>query len=140
MSTKPETTFIASVHRLLPSALYRMKNHNVYNAGVPDVWYSGPQDDLWVEYKFIELPARDDTLIPLAHGTRPMLSALQQQWLRTRYEEGRKVGVMVGCKGGGVWFPGVNWDCEVSAGDFRSWVTPRHKLAALIQHHTGPEP
>lgn len=135
MSAKPETTFIASIHKHLPrQGLYHMKNHNVYNAGVADVWYSGPWGDLWVEYKFAEVPKRDSTPVVLG------LSELQKRWLRDRYKEGRSVGVMLGCREGGVWFPGLNWETPFTAADLRSWLTPRHKLAELIQYHTGPEP
>ena len=54
MSQGPENAFIASIHRHLPSpeTLYRMKNHNEYNGGIADCWYSGKRD-LWIEYKFI---------------------------------------------------------------------------------------
>ena len=95
MSRGPENIFIASVHKHLPAKVYRMKNNNQYNGGIADVWYSG-QLDLWVEYKFITLPARDDTVVDLISGKDPAISALQQNWLRSRSAEGRKVGVIVG--------------------------------------------
>ncbi|MGK3946215.1 hypothetical protein ABK046_48675, partial [Streptomyces caeruleatus] len=83
--------------------LYRMKNHNQYNGGIADVWYSGSKADLWIEYKFVKLPARDTTPIT------PGLSELQQLWLRERHSEGRNVGVVVGAKEGGIWLPGISW-------------------------------
>lgn len=122
----PENTFIASVHRHLPVELYRMKNHNQYNGGIPDVWYSGKRSDLWVEYKFVALPKRDETIIA------PDLSALQRDWLRGRHIEGRQVGVIVGCAQGGVWFPGLSWEVSPTRRDFLAQLQTRPSLAATI--------
>lgn len=122
----PENTFIASVHRHLPVGLYHMKNHNQYNGGIPDVWYSGPAGDLWIEYKFIAVPKRDDTNIIIN------LSELQKNWLRSRFFEGRKVAVVVGCKEGGVWFDGVSWDYTYAVKDFRSLMSDRKELALQV--------
>lgn len=132
MSSKPENTFIASVHRHLPTDLYRMKNHNPYNSGIADCWYSGTAADLWVEYKFLVLPKRPTTVIDLISGDNPAISHLQQEWLRGRHEEGRQVGVIVGCKDGGVWFPGQTWDTTYTMEQFRSRLLPRKELATLV--------
>ena len=40
---KPENSFITGVHRYVQS--YYMKNHNEYNGGIADVWYSGEKRD-----------------------------------------------------------------------------------------------
>lgn len=126
MSKGPENTFIGSVHKHLPVELYRMKNHNVYNGGIADVWYSGSKCDYWIEYKFIKTPARDATVID------PGLSELQKDWLRNRHAEGRNVGVLVGSKDGGVFFPGVSWDQDFNAAFFRNALHTRKELAQLI--------
>ena len=65
MSSKPETTFITSIHKKLPEPPpYHEKNNNPFNSGTPDVFYSGNEGDLWVEYKFMkELPKRPTTLV-----------------------------------------------------------------------------
>ena len=133
----PENTFIASVHKHLPPVddFYRMKNHNEFNSGIADVWYSG-KSDLWVESKFIAVPVRDATVIDLRVGsakTKPPLTHLQQEWLRRRHAEGRSVGVIVGSKAGGVWFPGVSWDTAYTAKEFRGWLLTRQGLAAIIK-------
>lgn len=135
MAAKPETTFIASVHKHLPPTLYRVKNHNAYNGGIADVWYSGDRD-LWVEYKFIVVPKRPDTVIDLTTGKAPAISYLQQEWLRSRYGEGRSVGVIVGSKDGGVWFPGLAWDRTYTAGEFRKRLQSRKELAGVIVEET----
>lgn len=126
----PENTFIGSVHRHLPVGLYHMKNHNQYNGGIPDVWYSGPAGDLWIEYKFVVLPKRDDTIIT------PNLSELQKDWLRSRSAEGRKLGVIVGAKEGGVWYPDLAWVTPITAKEFRAALMTRQQLAKVISELT----
>lgn len=130
MARQPENTFIASVHRLLPEGVYRQKNHNPYNSGIPDCWYSGTEGDLWVEYKFVELPKRNDTAVPVN------LSELQKAWIRRRCVEGRHVGVIVGCKDGGVWFPGASWDVPVTKDTFHQQLSNRQSLAEVIYMRT----
>ena len=133
MATKPETTFTGSVHKHLPpmDELYRMKNSNQYNAGIADVWYSGNRD-LWVEYKFITLPKRPETPIHIS-GKSALLSPLQTEWLTARHHEGRNVAVIVGCKEGGVIFPGVSWNGYLSTEWFRKQIISRADLARRIQ-------
>lgn len=131
MSRGPETTFIQSVHRLLPKTVYRMKNHNEYNGGIADCWYDGPMGDLWVEYKFVVLPKRDDTQV------RIELSGLQKEWLRDRWDNGRNVAVVAGCAEGGVWLAAPSrWERDYPADDFRSLIESRQEIANRIRHHT----
>jgi hypothetical protein len=133
----PENTFIGSVHKHLPVGLYHMKNHNQYNGGIADVWYSGAESDLWIEYKFIKVPARGDTVINLTAGKKPEISFLQQDWLRSRSGEGRNIGVLVGSKDGGVWFPATLWELTFDAATFRKALRTRKELAALITSFVG---
>ena len=131
----PENTFIASVHRHLPADIYRMKNHNQYNGGIADVWYSGKQD-LWIEYKFIVVPKRDNTIIDLINKPPKgdsVISSLQQKWLKDRNAEGRNVGIIVGSKEGGVWFHKDAWEHVYTAANFRSWLQIRQQLAQSIE-------
>ena len=127
----PENTYISSVHKHLPPTLYRMKNHNQYNGGIADVWYSGKQD-LWIEYKFISVAVRDSTAVDLISGKKPEISYLQQEWLTQRHLEGRRVGVIVGCRTGGVWYPGLSWNRKSTALEFRSSLHSRPNLAEII--------
>ena len=115
-----------------------MKNHNQYNGGIADVWYSGKKD-LWIEYKFIVVPKRPGTIIDLINKPPKgdsVISTLQQQWLHDRHAEGRNVGVVVGSKEGGVWFPGTGWNCTYTAELFNAWLTTRSLLAFEIQKAT----
>lgn len=128
----PENVFIGSVHGYLPADLYRMKNHNQYNGGIADVWYSGNKADLWIEYKFLIVPKLDVTVIDLVGGKKPAISHLQQDWLECRLKEGRNVGVVVGSKAGGVWFKDLSWTQPITAKTFRALLVKRSDLARQI--------
>jgi len=104
VSSGPETRFIASVHRHLPpvAKFHREKMANPYRGGTADSWYSGAVRDLWVEWKWVELPKRDTTMIDITSGKKPSLSVLQQDWIAGRRAEGRNVWIVVGSAKGGV--------------------------------------
>lgn len=127
MATKPETTFYRSVHRFLPSQVYQMKLHNPYLGGPPDHWYSGPKSDLWVEWKFTQLPKRETTDL-LAD-----LSPLQARWLEQRYAEGRNVAVVLGCPLGGVIYTELSWGQPLTLGEYRVRLLKRNQLARWIE-------
>ena len=131
MASKPETTFTQSIHRHLPKNFYHVKTHNPYVGGIPDVWYSGVDADLWVEYKFEVLPARDDTVVPITLG------ALQIDWMQHRYLEGRHVAVIVGCKEGGVIFTDLKWNFPLTKKHFMEKLMNRQQLAAWVMERTG---
>ena len=136
MSSQPENNFIKSIHRLLPATLYREKMHNMYRGGTPDVWYSGEQD-LWVEYKNIKaLPARR-VINPC--DSNEFLSVLQQNWLRERHGEGRRVAVIIGCPGGGVILPGLKWETPLPAHEFIQQIQDKKTIAGWIVSHTTGE-
>ena len=137
----PENTFIRSVHKHLPPTLHVWKNNNMFACGQPDIWISGSKSDLWIEYKFIDVPKRDETVIDLItpRGKKDApLSTLQQDWLYGRHTEGRNVGVIVGSTDGGVWFPGIEWDNLYTAEFYRSRLLSRKDLANLIVDFVGP--
>jgi hypothetical protein len=132
MSKGPETRFIASVHRLLPLDLYRMKNHNEYVGGVADVWYSGNHDDIWVEYKYV---AKLPKIIDLMDTKKKYsLSKLQQEWLHDRYKEGRRVFVVLGCAEGGVIFARLSWEKSIEKSKLQT--VSRAEIAAWIHFLT----
>lgn len=123
---KPENRFIASVHNRVPDSVYHEKMHNPYRGGTFDVWYSGSKADLWIEYKWIERIPRKGLVIP-------NLSALQKDWGRKRYDEGRHVVVVVGCPEGGVKLTNPRlWEEGVSVEEFRKALLTKPKLAAWI--------
>lgn len=108
-----------------------MKNHNQYVGGIADVWYSGNKTDLWVEYKFVVIPKRPDTVIKFG------LSPLQLEWLRSRYEEGRNIAVIVGSKDGGVWLPYLRWEDPMTVGKFHEELFGRIALACTIENYVN---
>ena len=93
-----EQQFISKVHKKLPKLIYRVKFSDKFTAGVPDVWYSGDFGDLWVEYKYQEVP-----------GHKPKLSDLQKSWLLERHLEGRSVACVVGTPSGIIAYEGAEW-------------------------------
>lgn len=108
MSTKPETRYYTAIHKLLPKGLHREKMNNPYRSGTADVWYSGNDDDLWVEYKFITKVPKQAPI-----WMDKMLSPLQMDWLERRYLEGRNVVVILGSPDKGYVFetPKMWQDC-----------------------------
>lgn len=132
MARKPENQFISGVHEYLPpeSELYRAKIKNPYVGGIWDWWYSGRRADLWVEYKRITIPKRGGTPIV------PKLTELQLEWGRGRFDEGRNMAVIVGCREGGVLFRDREWEQPVPAAVFRSRLKSRAELAAWLRATT----
>jgi hypothetical protein len=140
MASGPETRFIASIHKHLPPVdqFYRMKNNNPYNSGIPDCWYSGKRD-LWVEYKWVDLPKRPDTIIDITAGKEPSLSALQAEWIEQRRLEGRNVWIIVGCSGGGMMLTHDVTPYPLRNDAFWALCWSRSEIAALIHTFcTGP--
>lgn len=132
MASKPESSFRRGVERYIPH-VYKEKMANPYRGGGADCWYSGVNNDLWVEYKYLaKLPIR----VPVSYG----LTALQLRWLNDRYAEGRNVAVLVGCKEGGVILRAGEWNHPMAVEQFKDRVQPRHELGAFIQNTTGVSP
>jgi hypothetical protein len=81
--------------------------NNPYSSGTADVWYSGTGGDLWLEYKFLPRKPQRGVVDPMK-----LLSPLQARWLRERNDEGRVVGVCVGCSEGGILLFYREWETE----------------------------
>ena len=111
MSSKPETTFVGSIHRHMLNDVHKEGMANPYRGGTSDNYYDAsdkyepafdgdPVQDLWVEYKFkpklgLKLDLRDQ-------ASRPKLSSLQMKWVRRRYNNGKNAWVICGFPEGGV--------------------------------------
>lgn len=133
MARGPENTFIASVHRKIPKGKpYWMKNHNAYIGGPADVWYSGNEGDVWVEYKYTH---RLPPIINLLDRKKKYcLSALQEEWLNDRYAEGRRVFVILGFEYGGVIFRDREWNRPHPASSLSQYT--RQDIAKWIINET----
>lgn len=132
MAAKPETNFSNALRDALPEGIYSMKNNNEYVSGIPDLWFSGRKGDLWVEMKFIQK-------LPKTVPIRPydLLSKMQEKWLRDRYEEGRNVAVIIGCKRGsrleGIILRDLAWERDIPTQDFDALIVSKSELVSFIK-------
>jgi hypothetical protein len=124
VTSKPETRFIARVHKGLGD-VYFEKTNNPYRRGMPDVYYEGPSGAiLWVEYKWYnKLPALLDL--------QRVLSPLQQHWLRRAHNNQVNVAVVVGSPDGAVIAQGSRWETKLTPkpmplSKVQEWI--RHQL------------
>ena len=144
MASKPETVFTAAVHRLLLKSIHHEKMNNPFRGGTADCWYSGNSGDLWVEYKwYARLPRAQ---FDLTAGKKPVLSGLQQKWLRERHDEGRNVAVVVGCPAGCMIIRDLDWESPVTSAfvhtrlDIAVWITKEvnaKNKSTVNSHHCG---
>ena len=131
MAAKPETRYRLRVEKRLPPGVYHLKLSLPYQGGVADSWYSHGRD-LWVEYKWLEkLPVR--VPLDITKGEDPMLSKLQQDWLKDRHAEGRDVAVILGTPKGGIVFPGVQWLDPIPAKDIEDRLMTVDEVAEWLQ-------
>jgi len=129
MASKPETTFIRSIHSKATN-VHAEKNNNPYRSGQADVWYSGIAGDLWVEYKFTEI-IRKTTIFT------PDLSSQQKRWLGSRLDEGRNVAVIAGHRTGGIIYRDREWLLPMTFGAVLDKSLSRKELAAWIYNQVG---
>ena len=132
MAAKPETNFVNALRDALSENVYSMKNNNEYVSGIPDLWFSGSKADLWVEMKFIQK-------LPKTVPIRPydLLSKMQEKWLRDRYEEGRNVAVIIGCKRSsrleGIILRDLAWERDIYPQDFDALIVSKSELVSFIE-------
>lgn len=118
-----ENTFWQSLRKKLVPRIYALKLNLRFIAGVPDCWLSGSESDLWLELKYVS------TLPPVVNPTL-LLSVLQKEWLVSRYNEGRHVGVLIGSSDGHIYFPGLSWQCTVSR---EKWIQSGLKTKEMAE-------
>lgn len=104
--------------------------HNPYRGGTADVWYSGPDGDLWIEYKYVEK-------LPRSEAIRPDLTPLQKRWLNARHDEGRTVAVILGTPDGGVIYQDKDWSIPQSTEQLEARMVTLRELAKWITSKTG---
>jgi len=86
-----EHSYIKSIHKMLPTTLYKWKINDNFHGGVADAYYSGDAGDLWIEYKYVARPPKKSTTV-----IKTCLTDQQLHWLRTRQQEGRNVALVIG--------------------------------------------
>lgn len=126
----PESSFYRSVERKLSERVYVEGMANPYSRGTPDRYYETENGALWVEYKFIKLPVRENTLIRPCEG----LSPLQRKWLQRAFDNNVNVAVIVGTSKGGAYLNNPpSWDSELPKSVFELMLVPPAALAATIE-------
>jgi hypothetical protein len=120
---KPESRFIQKLHKKLSPKVHREHTNNPYRRGMPDVYYEGDRDCLWVEYKY--LPRASRVLHP-----HKVLTELQQHWIRRAAHNNRPCAVIVGSPGGVVVLPGLSWDTDPIT---PHWVPLQEALRFITQ-------
>lgn len=122
-----EHSFIKSVHRYLPSHLFKWKIHDTYTGGVPDSFYAGPAGILFVEYKYVKtLPAKDSTAI------KTTLSPLQAQWLNRMLDFNQRAALVIGCEDTAVILTNKEWVATFTKKDYVARAVPRKQVATWI--------
>jgi hypothetical protein len=131
----PERTFVVGVNKHLDPDLHHEGMANPYRGGTPDQWYSGRGADLWVEFKWVVLPKRSDTLISIVASTpkkKPSMSVLQQNWNFDRRAEGRNCWVIIGSNLGGLVCKDDTWAQSWRTDEFIASLKSRKEIAAMI--------
>lgn len=106
--------------------MYYWPINDSFHAGIPDHYYSGRTGDLWAEYKYF--PVDQVAFNLTCPAKNPKLTRLQQNWLNSRYDEGRCVWVVVGMPSGGVILRDKEWMEEYII----QQVLTRQEIAAQI--------
>ena len=125
-----ENTFWQSLRRALVPRVYALKLNLRFTAGVPDCWLSGSDGDLWLELKYMQS-------VPKTVDPAKLLSALQQEWLKRRYAEGRRVGVLIGSPDGHLFFPALSWQATMSGGAFKTRAQKTKRVAQELIDYVG---
>lgn len=123
-----EHTFIRRIHKEIISPIYYWKIRDDYAGGVPDAWYCGTEGrTLFVEYKYVAVPKRPQTLV------KAKLSTLQYSWLRERQCAGVPVWVIIGsAKGGAIFYDLEEAKRGISKAQFLERVISCKMLARRI--------
>ncbi len=125
-----ESGFWQSLRKHLVPRVYALKLNVNFIGGIPDVWLSGSEQDLWMENKYLQ------KLPPIIDATK-LLTTLQQSWLEERYNEGRQVGVLIGSSEGHVFLPGLLWQDSLSRLSFLSRAKSTKNMANQLVELLG---
>lgn len=128
-----EHSYIVSVHRHLGAISHKWKINDAYTGGIPDCFYEGEKQDLFVEYKYVKpFPKKSHTMIDLT-DSRNYLTQKQQLWLNRRHETRGDAWVIVGSEFGGIIFRSQGWHQPLSVEEFKRRALPQRLIAEQIQ-------
>jgi len=123
-----EHSFIKSVHRYLPSDVFRWKIHDTFTGGVPDAMYGGPAGLLFIEYKYVpKLPVKESTLI------KTSLNAQQIKWLDRLSSFGQRTAVVIGCEDTAIILTDGQWTENISRAYYLAHSITRKHVADWIE-------
>jgi hypothetical protein len=123
-----ETQYTAAFNKKLHPGIYSLNLCLRYISGVADCWYSAEKGDLWVEWKYKKEKPKQ--------RHKPALSSKQQNWLNSRYDEGRRVLVIVAFPGGGLVYADKSWNEALSA----EYAVSKEELVTIIEDATRRRP
>lgn len=133
MARKPETQFIAAVHRHLDPRVYREKMCNPFRGGTPDMYYEGPLGICWIEYKWSSKTTLN--VVDLSNlKVVPHVSALQQKWLMRAHGNGVSVAVVVGVKSDALILVGLDWQQRQTYAQFQYGLMAPFRIAQWIAY------
>lgn len=107
-----EHGFVKSVHRQLSPDIFVWKINDTYAGGVPDAFYAGPARCLFVEYKYVKLPKRSNTLV------KTTLSEQQKLWINRMHNLSHAVAVVIGSDKGCVVLQDKAWNSPLTLASF----------------------
>jgi hypothetical protein len=130
-----ESNYWSKLRNAISQRIYCWKINASYERGVPDCWFSGVLQDLWVENKRVAT-AQPPPILDLTDDKK-YLTALQQLWLERRHAEGRHIGVIVFSNVGHIWLPGLSWKEKISRLDFMEMAVTMPELADMVVEICG---
>ena len=123
-----ESQYTQSIHKQIHNDVYVWKINCNFAKGVPDAYYSGAIEDLWIELKYLQK-------LPKKAKVVPNLSSLQKKWLLRARKQGRNVAVIVGSpEGGFLLLDPVEWQEGFIPSDYKCFT--KQELARWIEEVT----
>lgn len=130
MARKPENTFINLLNSKLSKDIYYEKMSNPFRSGTPDVYYEGPRNILWVEYKWIPNEWTNNRepskICPTKSWTH------QRHWLERAYKNNIPAYVIVGI-GSGRYARGYVLQYPFCFQTNQNFVKPIDELVSFIE-------
>lgn len=131
MATTPESRFIRSINKLLPSDIYSEGMANPYRGGTPDRYYEGPQGFIWIEYKYARA-------VPASWRTSDHVTALQKKWIRRAQKNNIPIAIIAGFnKGGLILVQDMYWDTTIHRDQIKKYSLDKEAIASFIIQTCG---
>lgn len=139
-----EKALIKAIHKYLPKLLHHQSNTSgsLTHNGIPDQYYDGTLDDLWVEYKQLGNMPRDGIVGRVDAKKRGCYSPLQFDWMCRRWRHRALSGGdpnVLGVVGlpnrtAVVQYNPVQWEEGTSVAEAMTYA----EVAEIILGRTGP--